>query len=166
MKQSLFEEKKYFRDILLVMGLLTGFIFIVTFSSVYVSDAINAGTVCGCVIPVPVMIVVLSSLGLFVGILTYYVLGIRYMRAKEKLSTDIELTLNFLDNDERSIIKALIDNKSSLKQRKIEELTGMNKVKVHRLIKKLINKRIIHKTSDGKTNIIELEDNLSKLFKR
>jgi len=152
------------KSIFLLIGIFTGFIFIVTFSSLYVSDAIRNNNACGCVIPIPFMILILSSLGIFVGSFSYYFIASKYTREKISVGTNVEHTLNFLNPNERRIVKELIENKSGLKQAEFEKLTGFHKVKVHRIINKLKAKNIIVKTNQGKINKIKLNDNLINLF--
>ena len=140
------------------------FIFIVAFSSLYVSDAIKNNNACGCVIPIPFMILILSSLGIFVGSLLYYFIASKYSKEKKSMDKNAESTLNFLNSDERAVVKLLISNKSGLKQSEFEKLTGLHKVKIHRILQKLKSKDIIEKTNFGKTNKIRLNEKLIKLF--
>ncbi len=108
MKLNIFRENKAIRDLFLVLTVLLGFVFLLSFSIVYVSDAIKNNNACGCVIPIPYTILILSSLGLFVGSSSSYILISKHVKEKSKMTKDIEFTLNFLGNDERRIIKELI----------------------------------------------------------
>jgi len=164
MKSIIFKERKILKDIFLTVGIITGFIFIVAFSSLYVSDAIKNNNACGCVIPIPWMILILSSLGIFVGSIAYYTIASKYIKEKKAINKDINYTLNFLDNNEKQVIKSLIENKEGISQSQIEKATGLHKVKVHRIINKLLQKDIIEKHSNGKTNKIVLKQELKEIF--
>ena len=104
------------RNILLIVGIITGFIFIVAFTSLYVSDAIKHNNACGCVIPIPIMILILSSLGIFVGSIASYLFILIYGKEQKSIDESITHTLNFLNPDQRKIIKSLIGNKGTIKQ--------------------------------------------------
>ncbi len=164
MKLINFKENKFSKDIFLVLTALMGFIFIVSFSALYVSDAIKNNNACGCVIPIPYMILMLSSLGLFIGSLAFYILISKHLNEKKEISKNIELTLKFLEKNEKSIVRSLIKNKEPIQQSKLESETGMHKVKIHRTLDKLIQKGIIEKLQEGKINKIKLKEELKDIF--
>ncbi|MCK5281970.1 MAG: hypothetical protein KAK00_01045 [Nanoarchaeota archaeon] len=164
MKLTYFKENKTLRNVFLVLTILLGFVFIVSFSMIYVSDAIKNNNACGCVIPIPYMILMLSSLGLFIGSLSSYLLISKHLRDRGELDKNLEFTLNFLDNDERKIMNQLIENKGELNQSKFEKLTGLHKVKIHRILDKLKGKGLIVKETNGKANKINMKEELKNIF--
>jgi len=161
-------DTKHLRNILLLLGIFTGFVFIITFSTIYVSDAIKNNNVCGCVIPVPVMILILSSLGVFVGAITSYLFLSRLLiiRAdlskQKKFSSDIVLRL--LDLDERKVVEFLIENKGSAYQSKISSLL-LDRVKAHRIVSKLNALGLVTVVKDKKSNIINLNPDFYEMMK-
>ncbi|MBW2973970.1 hypothetical protein KY346_06300 [Candidatus Woesearchaeota archaeon] len=161
MKLGIFEKNK---SIFLVLGIITGFVFIVAFSALYVSDAIQKNNACGCVIPIPYMILILSSLGIFVGSAAYYFTVSKYVKEGKARNENINYTLNFLEPKERKIIKELIKDKSGLKQADLERRTGFHKVKIHRIISRLLANELIEKENHGKINKIRLNPHLKDLF--
>lgn len=163
MKLDVFKDETLKR-VFLALGIITGFVFIVALSSLYVSDAIKNNNACGCVIPIPFMILILSSLGIFVGSISYYFMAAKYTKEKESRDKNIESILNFLNPEERTIVKELIKNKEGLKQSVFEKLTGFHKVKIHRIIQRLIAKNIVEKTNENNINKIKLNQSLRKLF--
>jgi len=164
MKHLNLTKKGSLKDSFLAIGIITGFVFIVAFSSLYVSDAIKNNNACGCVIPIPFMILILSSLGIFIGSFSYYFIASKYLKERKERTKDINLTLKFLEKDERLIVENLIKNKEGLKQSDLERLTGIHRVQIHRLVKKLLNKGIVKKEVDGKINKITLNENLLEIF--
>jgi len=154
-----------YRNVFLAIGLITGFIFIVTTITIYVSDAIKNHNACGCLIPIPYMILILSSLGIFVGSLAYYFIASGFRKEKQAINEGIEKTLSFLEPDERKVVKALIGKKDGLKQSELDDATGFNKVQIHRILKKLEMKGIIMKESKGsRINTIKLNEGLRDVF--
>ncbi|MBU1850090.1 MAG: hypothetical protein KKH40_05170 [Nanoarchaeota archaeon] len=133
-------------------------------STIYVSDAIKNNNACGCVVPIPYMILILSSLGLFIGSLASYILISKFSREKKAISKDIEITLKFFSPDEQTIMRELIKNKDGLPQSIFEKETGLHRVKVHRVIEKLLSKGLIEKRTVGRTNKISLSEELKSIF--
>ena len=160
----MFDLEDSLKNIFLTLGIITGFIFLVSFSSLYVSDVIKNNNACGCVIPIPFMILILSSLGVFVGSLSYYFITSWYSSEKKAIGKDIQLTLNFLEPSEKTVVKELIKNNGEVKQAELEKLTGFHKVKVHRILKKLLKKGVIEKESVGKIKNIKLNPSLKEIF--
>ena len=164
MKLTSFKESRTVRTVFLSLTIILGFIFIVSFSVIYVSDAIKNNNACGCVIPIPYMILILSSLGLFVGSLSFYILISKHLRERKERGKNMEFTLKFLDNDERMIVAELIKKNGEMNQSGFEKVTGLHKVKVHRILDKLKGKGIVVKTSAGKTNKVKLCNELKEIF--
>ena len=164
MKLANLKESKTVRTVFLALTIILGFIFIVSFSVIYVSDAIKNNNACGCVIPIPYMILILSSLGLFVGSLSFYILISKHLRERKERGKNTEFTLKFLDNDERRIVSELIKNKGEMNQSDFEKAIGLHKVKVHRVLGKLKTKGVVIKTSAGKINKVKLCNELKEIF--
>ena len=158
------KEKSDLSNILIAVALIMGFIFAVSFTVFYVRD--SYGVSCDCNASFPLIVAGFSSLGVFVGVLTYYVLSKSFIRQKEKIKGNVEKTLNFLENEERLIIKTLIDNQGSCTQNVLSKLTGIDPVKLHRRLKALESKDIISKDKNGMTNELILKPEFKDLFIR
>ncbi|MCF7799105.1 hypothetical protein K9M74_04330 [Candidatus Woesearchaeota archaeon] len=164
MKHSKITQDKQFRTIILIVSIVLGFIFLVAFAALYVSDAIKNDDACGCVIPIPYMILLLSSLGLFVGFLSVYFLMSRLIREKKDFKRVLKLSLQFLEVDERKIVHVLILNKGTFPQAKLDTKTNLHRVKVHRAIEKLVARGIVVKEERGRTNTILLTEDFADLI--
>jgi uncharacterized membrane protein len=68
----------------------------------------------------------------------------------------LEKVTKILPPEERRLVTVLMQNNNSLEQNKIVALTGMNKVKISRLVKELENRGVVAKTDLGNTNLIVL----------
>jgi len=155
--------KKDTKITLLIISLIAGFVFLVSFSTYYVSDTIHKGNICGCAIPIPLILVASSSLGVFVGSGIYYLLSSKFNQ-KEKYPKNFKAILKFLDQDERKVIKTLIQSQKPIHQSELSRETNLNKVKISRLIKKLVEKEVIIKREERKVNYISLHEDLKKVF--
>ncbi|MFP4423942.1 MAG: hypothetical protein ACLFP2_01795 [Candidatus Woesearchaeota archaeon] len=150
-----------FFNVLLAMGIIIGFIFLVS-ASVYIIKEYY-GLTCSCHMTLPIFIFVLTSLGVFVGILTYYFLSKSFSQKKNKLFGNIEKTLNFLEKEEKEIVTVLI-KEGDLAQNKLSKITKIDPVKLYRRLSSLEERKIIRKEKKGMTNIIHLENEFKEIF--
>ncbi len=139
-----------------------GFIFLVSLAIYFIKD--NYGTSCSCRVPVPIIIAILTSLGVFVGIMTYYFLSKSFSKEKKVILGNIKKTLNFLDQEEKIILSSIIENKGEIAQNTLSSKTNIDAVKLHRRLSSLESKGIVHKVKNGMTNKIMLNDDFKKLF--
>ena len=72
--------------------------------------------------------------------------------------------LKFLNYNENKIVKKLIENNGFILQSEISRMSGMGKVKTHRVLKDMKIKGIISMGKYGKTNHINLSEDVKKLF--
>ena len=84
----------------------------------------------------------------------------RITREKEIKKIREEAADQFLLPDEKKVIDTLKRNNYSLTQSQITKETGLNKVQVHRVIKRLETKELINKHAYGLTNKIVLKKEL------
>jgi len=148
------------KKIIATSMLMTIFVLIVSLTALYVQAQIEYGTVCSCAIPVPVLIPLLSSIGLLLGTLIYYVYSPRF----EKGGIDRNAVLKFLNHAEQKVMNVILDNRGEITQAKIVSQTGLQKVKVFRVIERLMAKGILSKEPHGKTNKIRLSDEIRGIF--
>ena len=150
------------RTIMIVIMLITGFIFAVSFSTLYVQTHIVEGTACACTLPIPVLIPTFSSLGIMIGSFVYYAMFPKLMVSEKKLAEDAQVILDMLQLDERNVIKKIIENKGEITQSRLSSLFG--KVKTFRVLESLKMRGIITKESYGKTNKIKLDEKFNKIL--
>jgi uncharacterized membrane protein len=142
--------------------LITGFIFAVSFGTLYAQTKITEGIACSCTLPVPLLIPTFSSLGILIGSFVYYAMFPKLVESEKKLAEDAQVILDMLQFDEKNIIKKIIENKGEISQSKLSALFG--KVKTFRVLENLKKRGIITKESYGKTNKIKLNEKFSKII--
>ena len=142
--------------------LITGFIFAVSFSTLYVQTHIVEGTACSCTLPIPLLIPTFSSLGVFIGSFVYYLMFARIKETKRKSNEEARILLDMLHGDERIIIKKIVENNGEITQSKLSTVFG--KVKTFRILENLRKRNVIVKESYGKTNNIRLSDNFRNVL--
>lgn len=78
---------------------------------------------------------------------------------QSRLNTyQMEKVLRILPLEERKIVKILLKNNNKIEQNYLVVLSGMNKVKISRVIQKLVERDVIEKKNLGNTNLIILKD--------
>jgi len=155
-------ENKGIKPLILIFTILTFFIFIISFLVFYTTE--NFSPTCGCKLPPWVIIIIVSSLGLFVGLATYYIISNNYLKEKKETEKNLIKILDILDEEDKIILKKIIENKGEINQSSLTKSLNLDKVKVSRIISKMEQKSIIKKEKNGMTNKLILEDNLKKLF--
>ena len=150
------------RNIMIVIMLITGFVFAVSFSTLYAQTHIIEGTACACTLPIPVLIPTFSSLGILIGSVVYYAMFPKLMETEKKLAEDSRVILDMLQLDEKNIIKKIIENKGQITQSKLSSLFG--KVKTFRVLENLKRRGIIIKEKYGKTNKIKLNEKFKEVL--
>ncbi len=148
------------RDFVLVLGGLA-FIALIISLSLLLGNHLEVKT-CGC----PKMISqnfiwLFTTLAIiFVVSLLYYLFSSK-MEEKEKcLNKNLEILNSILDKDEKKVLDRLVLNKGQMEQADISKM--YDKIKAHRILKKLEEKGIITINRGSKTNLIQLNEELRK----
>ena len=150
------------RNMMILVMLITGFIFAVSFSTLYAQTNIIEGTACACTLPIPVLIPTFSSLGILIGSFVYYAMFPKLRESEKRVAEDARVTLDMLQLDERNIIKKIVENKGEISQSKLSVAFG--KVKTFRILESLKRRGIITKESYGKTNKIILDEKFKQVL--
>jgi uncharacterized membrane protein len=148
------------RKITIAIMAIAGFVFFASLVALHIqTQLIELGV---CPIPIPIVIPVIASIGIFVGSFVYYIMAGKIEETREKRMETINRLLQLLPADEREIIKKIIENKGKITQSKLSSIFG--KVKVFRIVENLRKRGIIEKKKYGKTNLIELNENYMKVL--
>ncbi len=147
----------------MLLGVLTisVFVFTISLTSLYVQMTIESGDVCGCIIPLPFFIPFVGSVGLFIGTLVYYLF---HDSGGTMERQDTSPLLRLLEPSESVIVKTLATSGGSLYQSALRKETGLQKVKLSRLLDRMEGRGIIKKEQRGKSNMLTLSSELMELF--
>ncbi len=158
------ERKNKLFQLWLIIGLIAGFAAVLFFSITYLNEKVLCDANCREQNKVSLILILLSLFGMFIGSLTYYFISEKYEKKITRIHKDVNLTLNFLENEEKSIVNSILNHEGRITQSAIAKSTGLSRVKIFRTLKKLENKGIITKKPHGMTNVVELEDGLKKVL--
>lgn len=107
----------------------------------------------------------MGFIGLMVGILVFYIMSDKVVQQGQTLKSNTKIILNFLTPPERKMIEILLENDGKVQQYELSRLPDLNKVKTHRILLNLEQKKIIHKEKLGKINKIVLDKELYDALK-
>lgn len=147
-----------FRNILLIVGGIS-FIALVVSLSLLLADRFQVST-CGCpkVISQNFVYLFIILSVIFVASLLYYLFSIKIDSQGQALNKNKEILYSILDEEEKAVLSRIIRKNGEISQSEISETYG--KLRAHRIIHKLKEKKIIQVTSEGKTNKIKLSQEL------
>lgn len=94
--------------------------------------------------------------GFFISRTLYH----RLEAAKKGTQNMLSLVLKFLSEDEKKIIEHLVEEEGKTTQAEISRLQGMTRLKAHRSLQKLSQRKLITITPHGKIRKIKLREDL------
>ncbi len=97
---------------------------------------------------------------IFAASLLYYLFSLKIIRKELTITKNMEILYSILDKDEKLVLSRLVKSKGELEQSEIAKI--FDKIKAHRIIKKLQEKGIIDIIKSGKTNKIKLKKELKQ----
>jgi predicted transcriptional regulator len=148
----------------LIIGIIAGFAAVIFFSITYLNERILCDMDCRAKNEVSLILVLLSLFGMFIGSLTYYFISEKYQKKIDRIHKDVNLTLRFLEGEERAIVNSIISRKGKINQSDLVKDTGLSRVKISRSLMRLEQKDIIKKSKNGMTNMVEMNKNLKRIF--
>jgi membrane associated rhomboid family serine protease len=162
------KPKNKFIKLWLIIGIIAGFATIIFFAVNYLQKKVLCELHCVHRSEIIIALIAIGLFGLFIGSLTYYFISEKKEKEITKTHKEIHkgaiITLNFLNAEEKKIMKAIIESKGNILQSKLSKKTGLTRVAISRHINALERKQIIQKKQAGMTNIIIMESHLKELF--
>ena len=141
------------------------FILLIIFLSLLLGEHFETKT-CGCPEMVSqnfiVLFIILSII--FIGGLVYFLLSLQIDKKENIINKNIEVLYSILDKDEKTLLNFLVKNNGKINQNDFAKKIG--KLKAHRVIKKLEKKKIANVIKQGKSNLIELKQELKQELKK
>ncbi len=108
--------------------------------------------------------IIVAFAGVLIGAAGIYIFSSELKQTTSSLKSNRELLLSFLSPKEKEIVQYLVEKHGQAFQADISKLHGMTRLKTHRLLIRLADRKIVSTHSYGKTNIITLSHTLLKAF--
>lgn len=149
------------RGILIAIIILSSFLFFIFAIVLSYQTALETKVMSPLISPIVkyhvYFMVSIGALGVAVGATVFYFMSQKVDSSHDVAQKSAEVMLRFLSKEEQSIVKKLVEKKGKVLQAELTRLPGMDKVKVHRSLQKLIEKRIVELEHYGKTNSVQLQ---------
>ena len=104
--------------------------------------------------------VIMGLFGVVSGIVVYSVMSSTIEREKKVVKANTEIIMKFLGQEDREVLKLLLNKGGITTQGEISALPGMTRLKAHRVVRKLEERGIVHVEKHGKVNMVRLVDEL------
>ncbi len=98
------------------------------------------------------LMVIVSVSGILVGAAMYFLMHERVEVATQEAAGNAELLLSFLSADERAVVELLLRSEGHTTQAQVSRLDDMTRLRAHRVVLRLADKKIIRIEKLGKTN--------------
>ncbi len=106
------------------------------------------------------LIPIILVLSFFTSTFTYTFMSDKVEKKENLVKNNMELVMKFLSQDERKVVERLLNEEGGVTQSEITRLFNENKLKSHRVVKKLISKEIVSSQRFGKTNLLKLNSDI------
>ena len=150
----------------LMVSVVAGFATAVFFVITYLNNELLCDMHCRVRNEVTIAIALSALFGMFVGSLTYYLLGEKHKKDMVRLHQSAEATYVFLEPDERKVVRTVIEAGGSILQSELGKQAGMSRVKVSRTLKDLEQRGVVRRRESGMTNDVELAKDLKEVLVR
>lgn len=92
--------------------------------------------------------------GIIIGAAVFFFMTSKLESTQKGMQQVSGVLLKFLNNDERAIVKKILENDGKVFQSEISRIEGIGKLKSHRVLQRLLDRRVIEIEKHGKTNIV------------
>ncbi len=102
----------------------------------------------------------IAMAGVIIGASSFYLFSNELEEKDKSLELNTQLLLSFLNEGERECVQFLIDHHGQAYQSELSKLSGMTRLKAHRLVSRLKERKIVHVHEYGKVNLVVLNPGL------
>ena len=98
------------------------------------------------------LMIAVSFLGIGVGAAMYFLMQAQTKEKAREATGNAKLLLSFLSADERAVVELLLKSEGHTTQAEVSRLDDMTRLRAHRVVLRLVDKKIIRVEKMGKTN--------------
>lgn len=98
------------------------------------------------------LMIAVSFLGIGVGAAMYFLMQAQTQEKAREATGNAKLLLSFLSGDERAVVELLLKSEGHTTQAEVSRLEDMTRLRAHRVVLRLVDKKIIRVEKMGKTN--------------
>jgi len=110
------------------------------------------------------MVPVFILSGVVIGAVVFFFMTSKLEDKGKDLKKITQTLVQFLNKEEKLVVKKILENNGKVFQSEISRIEGIGKLKSHRILQRLSDRRVIKIEKYGKTNIVKLEDNIREVL--
>ncbi|MFH1095463.1 MAG: hypothetical protein V1728_04565, partial [Candidatus Micrarchaeota archaeon] len=142
--------------LLIAISILSGFILLVLamlLSWILVTNGMAASPILMLLYNYHLEVMILVSvLGIVVGASMYFLMSGQVQVKTREATGNAKLLLSFLSTEEKAVVEFLLSNEGHTTQAQVSRLEDMTRLKAHRTVLRLAEKKIVRIEKLGKTN--------------
>jgi uncharacterized membrane protein len=100
--------------------------------------------------------------GIVIGAVIFFFMASKLDNKQKDIQRVTETLVQFLNKDEKTVVKKILENNGKIFQSEISRIEGIGKLKSHRILQRLSDRKVIEIEGHGKTNIVKLAKNIQE----
>ena len=100
--------------------------------------------------------------GIVIGAVIFFFMSSKLDNKQKDIQRVTETLVQFLNQDEKIIVEKILENNGKIFQSEISRIEGIGKLKSHRVLQRLSDRKVIEIEAHGKTNIVKLAKNIQE----
>ena len=110
------------------------------------------------------MIPIFILIGVAIGAAVFFFMTSKLENKKKDMEEVTQVLIQFLSADEKKVVEKILENDGKAFQSEISRIEGIGKLKSHRIIQRLSDRRVVEIEKHGKTNIVKLSKNIKDVL--
>ncbi|MDD5147915.1 MAG: super-infection exclusion protein B [Candidatus ainarchaeum sp.] len=102
--------------------------------------------------------------GIVLGAVIFFFMSAKLDNKQKDIQKATETLVQFLNRDEKTVVRKILENNGRVFQSEISRIEGIGKLKSHRILQRLSDRKVIEIEKHGKTNIIKLAKNIQEFL--
>jgi flagellar motor component MotA len=100
--------------------------------------------------------------GIVIGAVIFFFMSSKLDNKQKEINKVTETLAQFLNRDEKTVVQKILENNGKVYQSEISRIEGIGKLKSHRILQRLSDRKVIEVEKNGKTNIVKLAKNIQE----
>ena len=93
--------------------------------------------------------------GIIIGAAVFFFMTSRLESKQKEVENVASILLQFLSQDEKKVVQKILEGEGKVFQSEVSRIEGIGKLKSHRILQRLSDRRVIEIEKHGKTNIVK-----------
>ncbi|MFH1588385.1 MAG: super-infection exclusion protein B [Candidatus Diapherotrites archaeon] len=100
--------------------------------------------------------------GIIIGAVVFFFMTSKLENKQKEMEKTVNALIQFLNKDEKRVVEKILESNGKIMQSEISRIEGIGKLKSHRILQRLSDRKVIEIERHGKTNIVKLSKNIQE----